>query len=367
MSDTKIGVFSDLEGPLDKRDGCAMWFYQLCQMMGFGDIGYIIYAIFSDIDDIWGFGKKSKVLSLVPDYSSGYTLSWMLAFYKAIMVLKDLKYASLEEFYKSTIKIVPNSREAVQALDQQFIFRIISTSYDSMVRSFCAYASLDFSKTVCTQVPRFDDIPISQQEAIRIVNFLEQVGRYKEIKYDSTTYEVHPDFQELYDMVTRFMWEDMYNWEVGWFMKNIKPVGEQQKREALVQLMQMYNLPKSQVMYDGDSQTDRGCAEELQGEGLVLSFNGKGPINNLADILYIGTDARVIHTVASVFSTFGREGVREAFRTPIKLEKVTIGDPGKEVEMEQIIGTNTPETFQMLNEHSVMFRKNFRGEAGQLP
>lgn len=338
----RIWIFVDNEGPCTLNDNAQENMVELTRQSGLGEeVGINAYKNLSNIDDIWGdFHRIAKD----PTYSSGHTLKVVLPFYKAMGATSEWLY----NFARDSLRLVPHIYDVLRNLNRKYNLWMISTSYDFSLQAFCDSVDFDFTNVRCTSVERFDEIPISEKERALLLSFLLEVTQMPTIQYDSKTGEVIKEHQVYYDRITEFIWETLYDMQVGEFLRAVKPVGQIQKRETLEEMSKRFSIPKDGIMYVGDSQTDVECVQLLQGMGLTVMFNGKGQVCHLSDIMYIGEDARVIEEIAQLFAQKGRQGVTDYYSHP------KIASSG-------LVATITKENIKELEEMSIKKRKEFRG------
>lgn len=342
MERKDIWAVFDNEGPQTKNDNAQENTVALAEKCGLGpEVGADFYQRISKIDDIWGdFHKIAKD----PDYSSGHTLKVMLPFFKAMGATSQWLY----DFAKKSIKVVPNIAGVVRNLDSKYSVRQISTSYDFFIRAYCDLIGFDFAKSACTKVPVFDGIPISKENAEVLKAFMKTVVNWPVIQYDQKDGEVFPSGRTAYNCMTGFIWEFLYYLPIGSLLQSVHPVGQQQKREVLINIAQKHKIPREKIFYVGDSQTDVGCVQLIKEQGLTMMFNGKGKVCDDSDLMYIGEDARIIEEVVDLFAQHGREWVI-GYYTPQR--QVHHG----------IIAAVTPQNLEELKEMSSKKRKEFRG------
>ncbi|MBZ9569427.1 hypothetical protein KJA16_00710 [Patescibacteria group bacterium] len=342
MKKNSIWCFLDNEGPQTLNDNAQENMVVLAKQCGLGEqVGIDFYRRISVVDDIWGdFHKIAKD----PHYSSGHTLKVSLPFFKAM----GATYQWLYEFARRSIRTVPNIAGVLRSLDGKYNVRQISTSYDFFIRAYCDLVGFDFTKSVCTKVPVFDEISISEEDAEVLRAFMKEVTKWPIIIYDQKTGKVFPPHERYYSCITGFIWEFVYHLQVGTLLQSVHPIGQQQKREILIRAAQKFNIPREKIFYVGDSQTDVGCVQLLKGEGLTMMFNGKGKVCDESDLMYIGEDARIIEEVAYLFDQHGREWVIGHY-TPLRRVK------------HGLIAAVTPQNLGELKEMSVKKRKEFRG------
>jgi len=342
MKRKDIYILADNEDPCTLNDNAQENTVALTKECGLGEeIGIRFYKNISNIDDIWGDFHK---LPLDPTYSSGHTLKVVPPFFKAMGATSLWLY----NFAKKSLRIVPNIGTVLANLSKKYNVWMISTSYDWFIAAFCDIVGFDFAKVYCTKVERFDEIQITEGEAILLRHFMEEVAQMPIIEYNKETGEVIPEHQKYYDRITKFIWETVYNLPVGELLRSVHPVGQTQKREAMEEICQKFNVPLERVMYVGDSQTDVQCVQYIKGKGLSLMFNGKGKVCYLSDLMYIGEDARVIEEVADLFAQAGRLVILN-YRSP------------RSARYGGLICAVTKENAKELEAQSVKKRKEFRG------
>jgi len=338
-----IWVFVDNEGPCTLNDNAQENTVTLAKECGLGEeVGIPFYKNTSNIDDIWGdFHRIPKD----PTYSSGHTLKVVLPFFKAMGATSQWLY----DFSKDSLLVVPNISRVLASLNGKYNVWMISTSYEFFIRAFCDRVGFNFTRARCTFVERFDEIRVTAEEAVRLLRFVKEAAAMPVIEYNEKTGEVIPEHRAYYERFTSFIWETVYNMPVGELLRIVHPVGQAQKREAVEKICREFGVPKTKVMYVGDSQTDVQVVEWLRGEGLTMMFNGKGRVCSISDIMYIGEDARVIEDIADFFAEKGRQAVIDYYMVP------------RSVKGRDLLATVTPENIGELEPKSVDKRKKFRG------
>lgn len=335
-------IICDVEGPCALNDNSEESMVALAESCGLRErVGIEFYKRISVIDDIWGDYRK---IEKDPTYSSGHTLKVVLPFYKAMGATVQWLY----EFAKQSLRVMPNIDKVLVGLNEKYNVWLISTSYDFFIRAFCDKVGFAFSRTYCTRVDKFDEISISKTETELLLDFMKEVSQMPVIEYDGKTGEVKKEHQVYYDRITNFIWETVYNLPVGEFLRQIHPVGQAQKLEAMKEVCQRFNVPLEKTMYVGDSQTDVGCVRYLRTRGLSLMFNGKGRVCSMADIMNIGENARAIEEVADLFAEKGRRAVIDYYRL------ARTGESG-------MLAAVTPGNIEFLEKLSVEKRKELRG------
>lgn len=343
MAERKVYIFSDCEGPLTLGDIAFEYVVASAKIYGLGEeVGRKFFQAVSNIDDIWGdFHKIPKD----PTYSAGHTLKIILPFLKAM----GAHTRWLEAFARESLQVVPDAGSVLLGLASRFDTWLISTSYEFYIKAFCKAVGFDFAKARCTTVNEFDSVSISCVETLLLLNFMDEVAEMPVIEYDSKTGEVAPKHRYFYDRITEFIWEDVYAMPVGRLIREVSPVGQKQKREAVEEICREFDIPLSQALYIGDSQTDVQCTELLRDSGLTMMVNGKGRVCESAHLMYIGGSAQAIEEVVNRFVATGREDVLRYYAL------------GREADCGGLIAAVTPENFEELHARSVEMRKSLRG------
>lgn len=343
MKREDIWFLVDCEGPATQNDNAQESTVALAKLCGLGEeTGIRFYRNISNIDDIWGDFHK---LPMDPTYSSGHTLKVVLPFFKAMGATALWLY----DFAEESLRVVPNIGTVLANLSRKYNAWMISTSYEWFIAAFCDQVGFDFAKVYCTKVENFNDTPISQEEAMLLRHFIEEVAQMPVIEYNKETGEVIPEHQKYYDRITKFIWETVYNMPVGALLRTVHPVGQTQKREAMEEICRKFNVPSVKVMYVGDSQTDVQCVQHLHGLGLSMMFNGKGRVCHFSDIMYIGENAWAIEEVADLFAERGRTGV------------ILYYTPPQNAKLGGLLAAVNLKNVEELERQSIKKRKEFRG------
>ena len=345
----KILVLSDCEGPLTKDDNAFKLTEALAERCGLGaEVGRKFFERMSVVDDIWGdFGK---VRQIDPTYSSGHTLKVILPFFKAMGANREI----VEKLSADTLMVVPNVKKAIAKLRKIAEVFIISTSYDFYLKSFCRATQFPFKNVRCTRVKRFNEAPTLEINTFHLLGFMEEVAAMPVIKYDRKDGKPIKEHSQYYERITDFIWKYVYKTDSGLLMKQVIPVGQKQKAQAVAEITKKLGYPGDRTMYVGDSQTDVQAVKMVKERGgLTMMFNGKGPVCAQSDLMYIGENALCISCIADYFARAGKNDVIKFFDPP--MGRLLLDEYG------EIIGSVTPESLPQLEEWSVAKRKKFRG------
>ena len=341
-------VDSDIEGPLVLNDNAFELTVALAKRCGLGaEVGRRFFTAMSRVDDLWG--DFVLLHHIDPGYSSGHTLKTILPFLRAMAAEAEVGDPWLYGFSQGSLRTVPGTVGLLRYLRNHHYTRLISTSYDLFIRPFCDAVGFPFESVICTVVGEFEGVPISLGMRKALLSFTREIAAMPLVEFDTTTGVVVPESEEHERRICEIVWDSIYHDPLGnRFLTGVHPVGQSQKRKALEQHRLAFGLPKSQVMYVGDSQTDFQCVEYLGDEGLSVMFNGKGKVCDGSSLMIIGRSAEATELVARVFARQGRQGVVRAF-TPGQLTH------------EGLIAAVTPENITWLKEISAAERNRFRG------
>lgn len=344
-NDSEILVVLDVEGPQVLNDIAFETTVELAKHCSLGgEIGREFYKRISNIDDIWGIFHK---IPCDPSYSPGHTLKVMLPFFVAMAATEKELY----QIARKNLRIVPDIKEVLAALQKNYEVWMISTSYDWFIRAYCDYVDFPFDHTYCTKVENYEQTLITIDEHTLLLLFMEHTATLAPIiEYDHKTGEIAPDHQRCYDTITKFVWETIYKTPLGNLLRTVRPIGQTQKIEALKEIKRRTGFLKKNIMYVGDSITDEEVMRWLKKEGLTMAFNGKGRVCDLSDLMYIGESAIAILQVARNFAEHGRDAtLKYHYNTP----QDTISG---------VIAAVTKENIKELKTRSEKTRKEFRGE-----
>lgn len=358
----EILVGLDLEGPCVLNDNAQEATVALAKRCGLGEeAGAKFYQSISTIDDKWGdFHEIEKD----PEYSSGHTLKVMLPFYKAM----GADMAWLRQFARESLRLMPHIETAIAGMYGKYDIRLVSTSYSFFVEAFCDYVGFYYNPSdkndkrenvFCTKIDEFNNIPISLSEQAVLIDAIRIIAEMPVIEYDGQTGQIALEHQSVYDFITHFVWNELYNMDVGWFLKNVHPIGQAQKLAAIKGVCEKWEIPKNRIVYFGDSQTDLAVVKWLgEGDesekGLSVMFNGKGQVFYTSDIACIGDNALAISEISQMFAEEGRNTVVNRFLR---------GGENHKGERHTMIQAITSSNVVLLEEASVAKRKEVRGVA----
>ncbi|HCJ67535.1 MAG TPA: hypothetical protein DHV62_09540 [Elusimicrobia bacterium] len=328
--------FTDCEGPLTKNDNA----YELTAC--FLPWGEKLFRQLSVYDDILAYLVKK------PGYNAGGTLKLILPFFKAY----DLNNQEIEKFSQKNFLFVPHIIETLNFLQKIMPCFIVSTSYRPYIHALCKTINFPEKNTYATEID-LDKLKIGVKEKIKLKNYAQEIINLPELELSAGVKK----FSQLPDRVkksvqrlNKIFWEEMNNLRSNKFFEIIRPVGGEEKAEAILSQLGGRKELLENVVYVGDSITDRQAFQVVRKNGgLTISFNGNRYAIESAEIAVISRSAYILGLLSALFVHFGKEKVLEL---------------SKKFALAQVVNqTNRKEIIQK----SEIFRKRFRGERiGQL-
>jgi len=328
---------SDCEGPISVNDNA----FELAGY--FIDDGEKFFQIVSRYDDILVDEIKR------PGYNAGDTLKFILPFLKAYGATNE----NMEEFSSRNVLLIPGARETLGQVKETMPSFIVSTSYEPYIRALCDLTHFPFSHCYCTRLD-LDSHILSEEDK----------NKLKEFRLSITS---NPKFDNL----ERIFWEEIPEMEIGSLFQEVKPVGGEAKKEAVLDIINKYNFKPHDLMYVGDSITDvepLGYAREH--EGLAVSFNGNEYAVKEASIAVISDNTVITSIIADLFHQYNSKLVLEFASSFTDNQETALQKYDVNPELaSKLIKTNTrlelvtPENLEELTEDSRKFRKEVRGEA----
>jgi len=159
---------------------------------------------------------------------------------------------------------------------------------------------------------------------------------------------------------------------VGRILREVNPVGGEEKAQAVQDIARRLKGNLGNVMYVGDSVTDVSVFRLVrEGGGLTVSFNGNAYAVREAEIAVLSEDTIVTAILADAFNKFGKGFVMKLaedweLRT---LEKFDLSQPLKRrlfsLRKKRFprVEVVTSENLDRLMRQSAAFRQTVRGEA----
>lgn len=328
---------SDCEGPISVNDNA----FELAGY--FIDDGEKFFQIISHYDDVLVDEVKR------PGYNAGDTLKLILPFLKAYGATNK----NMEEFSSRNVSLIPGAKATLGLLRFIMPSFIVSTSYEPYIRALCDLIQFPFDHCYCTNLDLESHI-LNEEDN----------NKLKEFKLSIVN---NPEFENL----ERIFWEEIPKMEIGSMFHEVKPVGGEAKKEAVLDIIQRNKFKPHNLMYVGDSITD---VEPLQyareNDGLAISFNGNAYALNEASIAIISDNTVITSIIGDMFNRYNKNSVLEftaSFeKDPDKAVKNHPVNPQlamKLAETNTRLERVTKDNLEELKRDSSKFRKEVRGES----
>ncbi|MCS7199002.1 MAG: hypothetical protein N2327_06645 [Caldimicrobium sp.] len=328
----------DCEGPLTLNDNAFEFTSYLIPK------GEYFFTQISRFDDYLAYIKAK------PGYKAGDTLKLLLPFLRLFGATNKL----LEEFSERTLSFLKGIPEVLPKLYKSLPLFIISTSYKPYLVALCKRLSLPYSQVFCTEVD-LDRVILSNEEKRILRRFYEEIINYPLIELPreaKSPQDLSQQQRNILDRLEEIFFEEIWNLECGVFLREVNPIGGEEKARACALIADNLSVSLSEGFYCGDSITDVQALELIKKQGgISLSFNGNRYALKSAEFYALADHGYIFEDLVKIFRDKGPEG----FRTT-RLEV----SPTFE------FGCIPPEgtcEFLELVEKSETFRKKVRGEA----
>ena len=178
--------------------------------------------------------------------------------------------------------------------------------------------------------------------------------------------------QETISRLDHLFWSEIGGMGLGEIFAEVKPVGGNQKAEAINEVVKKVGAALEDVMYVGDSITDVEAFKRVRDNGgLTVSFNGNQYAIRSAEVAVLSENSIVTAIIADLFCKVGkqqtlqvlenwnRETLQRSAVPKLLLDKLFMLYPSALPKV-QIV---TAENMETLMKESGEFRKKVRGEA----
>ena len=347
---------SDCEGPISKNDNA----FELAE--NFIPNGDKLFANISKYDDV-----LADVLHK-PSYCAGSTLKLILPFFKAY----GLTDAQMEKFSDQNIILIANTKTTltyVQSIASSFI---VSTSYEHYIKALCKAIEFPYKNTYCTKVS-INKLGITPQEKESLREMAQEITQMPLIDIPpnaKTLKHFSANDRASIQRLDEIFWDIIPKMFVGKFILDVVTVGGEQKAEAIRDSTKRLCSKLSDVMYVGDSITDREAFKLIRSNGgLSISFNGNGYAIKNAEVAVMSESNLVIAVIADVFCKLG---TKESLKIFNSWNIEALKDKVDTVLLKKLLSQNnglpkvqivTTENMESLIKESCEFRKKVRGTA----
>ncbi len=323
----------DCEGPLTLNDNA----FEYCSAVIPG--GDKFFTQISRFDDYLADIKKK------PGYKAGDTLKLILPFLK----LFSADNQSLKEFSKKTLAFLPGVPEVLSRINEILPTFIISTSYRPYLEALSEVTGFPMENIFCTEVD-LDKVKLSPEEARELKKIYEEIMNMPVIELPS--YVIKPvelpvELKTILDRLEEIFFEKIWNMDVGVFLREVNPVGGEEKARACLLISEKLLVPLSEGFYSGDSITDTQALLLLKkSRGIALSFNGNRYALRNAEFYALSRRGDVFLELAKTFVEGGKEAIKNYRSQEFEFGRV----PEDILEFEELV------------KKSEAFRKEVRGE-----
>jgi energy-converting hydrogenase A subunit R len=348
---------SDCEGPISKNDNA---FEITAHFVPNGDR---LFALISKYDDVLVDVLKKQ------GYSAGGTLKLILPFLKAYGVTDR----QMTEFSAQNLILIAGSRDTLQHIKAIASAFIVSTSYEHYIKALCKVLDFPYENTYCTKLS-IDKYQLTEQEERKLREIAQEIAQMpmatippiaKSIKNFSNR------DQATISRLDDIFWNEIACMRIGSIFSEVKPIGGEQKAEAIQDAVEKLDATLKDVMYVGDSITDVEAFKLLRDNGgLTVSFNGNQYAVKSAEVAVLSENSIVTAIIADLFCKLGkqqtlqvlenwnRETLRKSAVSQLLLDRLFTLYPAALPKI-QIVTTKNMET---LVKESSEFRKKVRGE-----
>jgi energy-converting hydrogenase A subunit R len=351
----KTLYLTDCEGPISKNDNA----FELAQhvMPDGGDF----FAKVSRYDDFVADIEKK------PGYKAGNTLQLIVPFLKAYGVTDE----AIREFSSEVLLLVPRADEMLRTVCLSMPAYIISTSYRPYIDALCAAVNFPVSNTYCTEI-ELDAHTLPENEVALLKTLLEEILSLPAIDLpaDATSFEQLDDGSKTaISRMNEIFWEELAPMESGKLISTVDPIGGTEKARAVESAVGREGADWSDVVYVGDSITDKDALELVKSRGgTAISFNGNRYALRCAEYAVVAEDAFICAVLARVLQAHGTDGLKSlaegwgSKQLPYDLVPDEMrGEVGRAASRGTIFARIVPERLPDLIRVSEQLRKSLRG------
>ena len=293
----KTLYLTDCEGPISKNDNA----FELAQHLM--PNGGEFFAKVSRYDDFVADIEKK------PGYKAGNTLKLIVPFLKAYGVTDE----AIRKFSSEVLLLVPRADEMLRTVCASMPAYIISTSYRPYIDALCAAVDFPISNTYCTEI-ELDSHTLPENEVALLKTLLEEVLSLPEIDLpaDATSFDQLDDGSKTaISRMNEIFWDELEPLEAGKLISTVDPIGGTEKARAAESAVKREGADWHDVIYVGDSITDKDALELLRSRGgTAISFNGNRYALQSAEYAVVAEEAFICAILALVLRAHGTDGLK---------------------------------------------------------
>ncbi len=338
----------DCEGPITKNDNAL----EICQH--FLPRGGEFFSRVSSYDDYLADVIQRE------GYRAGTTLKFIVPFLKAYGADNN----QVKDYSVSHLLLLPGAKNFLSRVQIEMPTFIISTSYSPYIEALCELIDFPYENTYSTRVD-FDKYFLSLKEAKRLKILYQEILNLPEIELEGATRE--EEFSQASKATLKRL-DEILNKEIpsmrcGKILDEINPVGGEEKKKAMIDMLHKTKTDISQVMYVGDSITDVEALRLVrEGKGTSLSFNGNRYALKAAEFALMSSHTFPIFLLAKRFNEKGKNEVEKLAQN--WKENLSPSEKKKLIDfkIETYFAKITEDNLPFLIGRSEEIRKKVRGE-----
>ncbi|MCD7781677.1 MAG: hypothetical protein LUG89_03150 [Methanosphaera sp.] len=259
---------TDCEGPLSINDNA----YELADY--FIPEGGKLFSILSSYDDI--LSQKYE------EHLPGSTLKMILPFFKD----QDITEKDIVEFSEDNISMINGAYQLIEYVQEIMPTYIVSTSYNQYIKALCNKTKFNYENTYSTNLS-LDQYSITSDETDKIIGIRDNIL-----------------FDPSFENIDHYYKDVIPGYEINSLIESVKPVGGAGKRDAILDIIDKHNYKPENLMYSGDSITDKEALEYAKdNDGISISFNGNIHSIKVADISIASDSNLILALIGSIFNS----------------------------------------------------------------
>ncbi len=345
---------TDCEGPVSKNDNA----FELSEH--FIPEGGRFFSIISRYDDILSYVLQR------PGYQAGDTLRLIVPFLKA----HGANQKKVQAFCKENLLLVPGAKGTLSTILSRMETFIISTSYSPYIEALCSSIGFPRERAYCT-VLDIDLYDIDGNEILWLQRASKEVAGMSmpEIPQGAHFLEDLPhESRKTIERLDDIFFNRMPSMVSGRILKEVKPIGGEQKARAVEASLMRTGLSLRDVFYVGDSITDVEAFRLVrENGGVAVSFNGNRYAISAADVAVVSGHTDVLYLMVRSFEDEGKDGLLamiKRWEEALKEDNVLEMPDGSTISSDTIpvLTRITKDNQEGLCSESELFRSKLRGE-----
>ncbi len=291
----RIQIDSDCEGPISLNDNA----FELCE--AFLPSGGDFFTQISRYDDYLADIVKR------PGYKGGDTLKLIIPF----LLLFEVNKEKVLDFSRKNL-ILLDDYELIAEVQKYFPFFLISTSYSEYALSVAEKISIPKDNVYSTKV-EWDSYCLSQKEKRLLKSYYDEILTLPFIEIPPNAgnlTDLTLDSQKAISRLEEIFWQEIINLSVGKIYSEVNTVGGLEKARALIDAQTRTGIPFENIIYFGDSITDKEALREVRKRGgLAVAVNANRYALEAAELAVLTSSVYPLVFISWLFSLGGKEKV----------------------------------------------------------